>query len=743
MIISVLITSTVSGQTDSLLHEAKVATSDTAKLRNLVLVSEYCDIPDIEKYSNICIRLADSLLELNKYDETDLLFYKSTAINNLGFMHHVYAEYDKAIEQYKKSIAIYEQIQDSLGLSRSLNNIAMVYRDAGDTEKAIELLTKAYNICAPMGDYELHNITLTNFGIIYTELGDIEKASEYLYKAIKLQDEENDPYGLAHSYNTLASMFHSQEDYENSKKYFEIALEKGKESNDYEVLGNSYNNLGFIYDMLEEDSIALDYYLKSLELRIAINDVQGQSECYSNLGSYYIEKGDTAKGVDYIEKAVQIREEIGDANGLSTSYQKIAGILFEKGEFKEALKYGEKSYEIAVQLGYSDVIQLSSLMLSKIYGELKDYKKAYEMHVIYLETRDHLVNKENQKKIIEQQLDYEYAKKHYSDSLNAAKALEISELENVFQQEQLTKAKQRNVAMLVGIFLLVIVVILAFFAYQSKRRSEKTISLQKEKVEQQKHLLEEKHKEITDSINYAERIQRSFLATEELLSQNLGEYFVLLKPKDIVSGDFYWAGKLNNGNFAYCCADSTGHGVPGAIMSILNVSSLEKAVESESEPHLILNKTREIIINRLNKDGSAEGGKDGMDCSLLSLNPSKSKLVFASANNPVIIIRGDEVVEFRGDKMPVGKHNMDQESFNTHEFELKKGDMIYTLTDGFPDQFGGVSNKKYMIKNLKKLLRKIAYLPVSEQKALLENEFEIWRGDIEQIDDMCIMGVRV
>jgi serine phosphatase RsbU (regulator of sigma subunit) len=288
-------------------------------------------------------------------------------------------------------------------------------------------------------------------------------------------------------------------------------------------------------------------------------------------------------------------------------------------------------------------------------------------------------------------------------------------------------------------------------------------------TENQKHLIEEKHREITDSINYAERIQRSFLATKELLDENLQDYFVFFQPKEVVSGDFYWAtsiGSASQKRFYICCADSTGHGVPGAIMSILNISSLEKAIETEVEPHLILGKTRELIINRLKKDGSPEGGKDGMDCSLLVFNQDKNQLTFASANNPVFIVRAvtssgspeaavskrdthellelvAELVEAKPDKMPVGKHDKDQEPFTLQTVSLQKGDVIYTLTDGFPDQFGGEKGKKYMIKNLKELFMSIAHLPMQVQEQKLKLEFETWKAENEQIDDVCIIGVRI
>ena len=261
-------------------------------------------------------------------------------------------------------------------------------------------------------------------------------------------------------------------------------------------------------------------------------------------------------------------------------------------------------------------------------------------------------------------------------------------------------------------------------------------------ADEQKHLVQEKHKEITDSINYAERIQKSFLASKEMLDKNLGEHFVFFQPKDVVSGDFYWASTLSNGNFGLVTADSTGHGVPGAIMSLLNITSLEKAIEANNEPAAILNHTRKTIIERLKNDGSEEGGKDGMDCSFISFDFKTKKITYAAANNPIWIVRGNQLIEFDCDSMPVGKHDFDHKPFTQHTVQLEKGDCIYTLTDGMPDQFGGPKGKKYMYRKLKELLTEIAPKPMHEQKALLKKTFEDWRGNLEQVDDVLLIGTR-
>lgn len=282
---------------------------------------------------------------------------------------------------------------------------------------------------------------------------------------------------------------------------------------------------------------------------------------------------------------------------------------------------------------------------------------------------------------------------------------------------------------------------------KAKNLLEETVKERTAEVVEQKHLIEEKHKEITDSINYAERIQRSFLATKELLDENLKDHFVFFQPKDVVSGDFYWAmstGSETHKKFILVTADSTGHGVPGSIMSILNISSLENTVkEGFEEPAEILNHTRTKIIERLKKDGSAEGGKDGMDTSLISFDFKNNKLTYAAANNPVWIVREQKMLEYAPDKMPVGKHDKDTIPFTQHTIELQKGDVVYALTDGFPDQFGGPKGKKFMYKSLKELLVKVAPLPMEEQKEILQAAFNNWKGALEQVDDVCLIGVRM
>jgi len=264
-------------------------------------------------------------------------------------------------------------------------------------------------------------------------------------------------------------------------------------------------------------------------------------------------------------------------------------------------------------------------------------------------------------------------------------------------------------------------------------------------VVEQRQVIEEKHKEITDSINYAEHIQRSLLPNHTLLEENLKDHFVFYQPKAIVSGDFYWASKLSNNNFALLTGDSTGHGVPGAILSILNISCIEKAIEAEklTEPSEILNHTRTKIIETFKRDGSAEGGSDGMDCSLIAFDFINNQLTYSAANNPVWIIRDKKLLEFAPNRMPIGKHFNEGVTFTQQTIDLEPDDVVYAITDGMSDQFGGPKGKKFMKKQLKDLLISISHLPMKGQKEKLFHSFNSWKADLEQVDDVTIVGIRV
>jgi serine phosphatase RsbU (regulator of sigma subunit) len=258
-------------------------------------------------------------------------------------------------------------------------------------------------------------------------------------------------------------------------------------------------------------------------------------------------------------------------------------------------------------------------------------------------------------------------------------------------------------------------------------------------------LIEGKNRDITDSISYARRIQTSLLASKRLLESHLPDHFIFFQPKDIVSGDFYWGSTLSDGGFALAVADSTGHGVPGAIMSMLNISCLNEAVNMKGlvKADAILNYTRSRIMDHMANDGSLEGGKDGMDAVFACVNVPAKKMNFAAANNPLWIVRNGKLIEYHPDKMPVGKPMGKVRPFSAHEIGLEEGDLVIMITDGFADQFGGPRGKKFMYRALKELVLKLCNQPVAQIGEQLRDAFEQWKGNYEQVDDVLVFGFRV
>ena len=257
--------------------------------------------------------------------------------------------------------------------------------------------------------------------------------------------------------------------------------------------------------------------------------------------------------------------------------------------------------------------------------------------------------------------------------------------------------------------------------------------------------MEEHQKEILDSINYAQRIQRALLASTNLLNKNLPEHFVLFDPKDIVSGDFYWATEFNNSFYLAVC-DSTGHGVPGAFMSLLNMGFLSEAVKEKNilEPNKILDYVRNRLIESIGNDGQ----QDGMDAVLVRIDYTMlhhngiPQYTYAAANNAPLLISDNTILELPKDKMPVGKGEK-TENFKLHCLNLKAGDVLYIYTDGYADQFGRPKGKKFKYKQLNELLLSICHNDIETQKDMLQNNFLTWRGNLEQVDDVCIVGIRL
>lgn len=561
-------------------------------------------------------------------------------------------------------------------------------------------------------------MTLSSIGVIYAEESDNAKALEYYFKALKVNKSVNNKQNIA----------------------------------------TNYTNIGSIYSEIGDDAKALEYYHNALKLNEEIGNENGQAISLGTIGTVYKNRKDYKNAFKYYTESYKIHQRTNFQIGVIEQAGNLGNLYLAEGKYGEAEKYLMNAFHLAEELGALSQIKSLNFLLSNLYEKTGRTALALKHYKAFINLRDSIYSEENARKSIQQEYEFNYAKKSAADSIANAKASQIKNAELARQKAELKAKRNQQYALYGGLVLVLVFAGFMFNRFKITQKQKNIIELKEKETQQQKQIIEQKHKEITDSINYAERIQRTFLATGELLDENLvsqtGQgYFIFYKPKDVVSGDFYWAKKLKNNCFAFSVADSTGHGVPGAIMSLLNITSLEQATEQTANPAEILNQARNTIIERLKKDGSPDGGKDGMDCSILVFDKGNKEtltLHIASANNPVWIVRGGfgsaqppELIEIQPDKMPVGKSHKETESFTLHTIALQKGDVIYALTDGFPDQFGGKTGKKFMSRNLKQLLMDNSHLPFTQQKEILETTFNDWKGDLEQIDDVCVVGIRV
>jgi len=731
-LISVSANKSLAQNIDSLKNALQDSKHDTTRgqIFNSLGMSYYLFAPDSAYYFwEKSFHLAEkNLANAKPKEKRAFLLIKADALGSLAYLDHARGNIDLATARNKESADIFVKLNDMVSAATIYNNTANIYLNDSRYKEAFELFDLAEKYFTEGKDFKGKAMILQNKALIYKNKGNIKTAIDLYNRSLQIRDSIGDSLGLGHSYYELGIIHNLQNDFAKSKDFLQKSLAIRKKIKDLDGIGASLNELGMLYSVANNDS-CLYFFRESVKYKLLAKNILGLGLSYSSIGSYYVKRNQIDSAIVNFEKGLEYRIRSNDKNGISLSYFLLGNAYNINGDTKKSLGYAVKAYELSKDLNFSETRYRSANLLSKLYKKSGDYKRSLEYFEEYKAASDSLLNDETKRKTIESQLNYDFGKKTAADSVRAVADKEVLHL-------QIEKDRTQKYALYLG---LLMVLVFAGFIFNRFRVTQK----QKLIIEHQKELVEEKHKEITDSINYAERIQRSFLASKEMLDVNLKDYFVFFKPKDIVSGDFYWASKLNNGNFVFSVADSTGHGVPGAIMSILNISSLEKSIEKETEPNEILNETRRIIIERLKKDGSREGGKDGMDCSLLVLNSDKTKLHLAAAHNPVWIVRNEKLIEFKADKMPVGKHDKDTQSFTLQTTDIQKGDVIYCLTDGFADQFGGTKGKKYMLKNLKNLFLQMSAMPMKEQEDKLTREFSDWKGGHEQVDDVCILGVRI
>jgi serine phosphatase RsbU (regulator of sigma subunit) len=688
---------------DSILPLANNATHDSILIKYIGFLAESCwDETLWPRYNQMLIEIADRNLS-KEYNKT-FVSYKASAISNVGFLFDSQGKSVLAIENYKASLKLFDQIGDRDEMSSPLNNLGKAYHSIGDVEKALSYWLQALQIREELGQEEKTIVVNNNIATVYQEQNEDSISEVYYRKALNSSLKFNNKHIQALTHNQIGKLFFRKQEYDSAHVYYNISYQLRKEIGFKQGMAESLQSIGQLFNATDNEEKAFSAYDLSLQI---------------------------------LEGTTHTEGIIGSKIGLATIYLK-------KGEAHKAMILSESAFKAAQKIGFPSLIKSTSELLTDVYTNVGMFEKALSMNQLNILMRDSLVNLDNQKSIYKQQVDFNFEKKEQE------LIIEEEKRKIVAQQEE---EKKNMIIMFISIGLIILIGF-TLFLYNRFRLIKK----QKAQIEEQKTLVDEqksalvningelssKNNMITDSIYYAKKIQKAILPDQESFHKYFQDIFVLYQPKDIVSGDFYWGYKTEK-EILFTVADCTGHGVPGAFMSLIGSNILDKIVGEMkiTRPDLILEQLSKEIYTRLQAENDSEV-KDGMDLVMCSVNLETKKLQLAGAYNPMYIVRDKKIIQFKTDRYQLGNpDHIENKNITLQTFDLKTNDIIYLFSDGFPDQKGGEKGKKYFYPPFRDLLLKNSELSLTDQKRNFNEELEVWKGGKEQIDDILIMGLKI
>jgi serine phosphatase RsbU (regulator of sigma subunit) len=612
--------------------------------------------------------------------------------------------------------------------------IGDIYSDESP-EKAIAYIEQAKEMAINLNNQKYIANATNDLGNNNYYLGNFDIAIKNYLESVEANEKLNNQIGIAGCMNNIASVYVEQGNYDKALEYNFSALKIRQDNlasglSTVNQVAMSLGNIGRSYYYKGDLVKAMDYYKQSLKLSEESGNKKRVALMYNNIGSVYAEQKEYDKALDYFNKTYSIQYELGDKQMQALALNNIGEVYQYKKEFNYAITFYNKALLIAKELGAKDDIKTSYDGLHYCYSEMKDFENAHRYLLLFNEIKDSLFNEENSAQLNEMLTKFESDKKQ--------KEIEL------LQKDNEVHAIMRN-SLIVGCFFILIVAILLFNRNKVKQKANIELEQKNSEIEHKNAELSLKNKEITDSIKYAKRLQEAILPPDNQVKKILPDSFVLYKPKDIVSGDFYWVEEWGN-TILVAAADCTGHGVPGAFMSIVGNNLLREAVNvyGLTKPFLILNSLNKNISKILHQTEELSSVKDGMDIALISIDKTTNKIEFAGAYNSLWIVRENKLIEVQGDKHPVGAFVGEELKQFTHkEFSAQQGDILYLFTDGYADQFGGSKGKKFKYKQLQELLLLNSNKPMTEQRELLNATIEDWRGNLEQVDDILLLGIKI
>ncbi|MDG1333426.1 MAG: tetratricopeptide repeat protein [Crocinitomicaceae bacterium] len=602
-----------------------------------------------------------------------------------------------------------------------------------------------------------------SFGMIFKMRGKLKSSMDSYLSGLEIYEKLNDQNGVSGVSTNIGNIHFDLENYDKALEYYETSLKIDTELENQYGIATCYNNIGLVYSEFGDYKLARENFNKTLKISKKIDNKLEESNCLNNLGLAHEKEKNFEEAIQFFELSLVICDSIGFINSSAGCYNNIGRTYIKMGDFGNALKSSNKGLALSLESEDNVMIRAAADNLYKVHKKQGNTQKALEMIELVNSSNEKLKTEDQKRQIAQQEFKFKLEQTRAQDSIVNAKEIEIKNSEIAANRAEANAQKQQNYYLFIGLALLALFGLFMFNRYKLISKQKNTIDeqknaveLQKEKIEVQHHQLEETHQEISDSITYAERLQLAMLPSMDELNSTLKDGFVLFMPKNVVSGDFYWLHTDDDTTFI-AVADCTGHGVPGAMVSVVCCNALNQAVREFGlkEPNEILNKTREIVIETFATNGGDV--KDGMDIALCALKGDKVK--FSGANNPLWIVRDNEfiseeqfaqrstvkdesksLIEYKSNKQPIGSFE-DMKTFDQAEIQLYKNDKLYLFSDGFADQFGGPKGKKFMYKPFKRHLISIDNLSMMDQKIATEKAFNNWKGNEEQVDDVCIWGI--
>jgi serine phosphatase RsbU (regulator of sigma subunit) len=649
--------------------------------------------------------------------------FVARSYGSIGTAHLYRANYNESEKFYKLALEEWTKLNNLKMIGGNLSNLGNVYWYLGKFDKAIDYYIKSMNIREKISDTLGIATAISNIGIVHQIQKNFKKANEYYFKSLGY-------------YQTLIKA------YKKNKKTDLSNIKSG--------LSNSFNNIGAIYLEFKNLDSASVYIEKSLKLREELGDSMNMVSCMLNLGDIYLQKKQFNKSEQYLNNAKKISLNSGNTRIVISSYDALSNLYRTMSEtnnlpqaeknklLNKALENSLKGIPLAKKAGLLLIQKSIYQGIANAYRGLKNYELSIKYTDSLIAINDSIFSGEKTKAIGELEAVYQTEKKQ--------KEIELLEKDKALDKAEIQAKKNQQFMLFGGLILVAFFGIFMFNRFRVTRKQKNIIEIQKVEVEQQRDEINEKNQLITESIEYAKTIQEAIITTHQTFKDIFTDLFILFKPKDIVSGDFYWGYKSKSNKVFWAAADCTGHGVPGAFMTMIGTSLLnEIIIEKEIEDtNLILDELRTSIIQTMNKNidiHSNEKMRNGMDIALCCWDLTTNKLSFSGANNPLFLVRNQELIELKGDKQPIGIYKK-MTPFTKQTLQIQKGDKIYTFSDGYPDQMNEQEDR-LKIANFKKLVLETAPIATSEQKDIFESTYERWKGNYDQMDDVVLIGVEI